>query len=249
MAVTDRTTTPPRARTDPWRKTALIAGALYLLTFVSIPTLALYAPVHDPSYVLGPGPDTPVLVGVALEVVVALAGIGTAVVLHRVLKRVNETLSLGFIAARTLEAATIFASVACLLTVVSLRQSGTGAEALVSARTLIILRDWMFLTGQGFIPAINALLLGSLLYRARLVPRILPVIGFIGAPLLIASAAATTLGLWGQVSALAALTALPIALWEFSLSVWLVVKGFKPSPFTTGTAATGTPPAHRDLHD
>ena len=97
--------------------------------------------------------------------------------------------------------------------------------------------------------ALNALLLGPLLYRSRLVPRILPVIGLIGAPLLIASAVATTFDLWGQVSALAALTALPIALWEFSLGIWLVVMGFKPSPFTTGTAATDTPAAHHDLHD
>ncbi|MHC5560673.1 DUF4386 domain-containing protein [Kocuria sp. U4B] len=245
MAVTDRTTTAPRAPMDPLRKTALIAGALYLLTFVSIPTLALYGPVHDPDYILGPGPDGPILLGVGLEIVVALAGIGTAIVLHRVLQRVNETLSLGFIAARTLEAATIFASVACLLTIVSLRQAGTGAEALVSAQTLIILRDWMFLTGQGFIPAVNALLLGPLLYRARLVPRILPIIGFIGAALLVASAVATTLDLWGQVSALAVLAALPIALWEFSLGVWLVVKGFTPSPFTTGPDTTGiTGPGH-----
>lgn len=99
--------------------------------------------------------------------------------------------------------------------------------------------------------ALNALLLGPLLYRSRLVPRILPVIGFIGAPLLIVSAVATTFDSWGQVSALAALTALtalPIALWEFSLGIWLVVMGFKPSPFTTGTAATDTPAAHHDLH-
>ncbi|GAA1753672.1 DUF4386 domain-containing protein [Kocuria aegyptia] len=245
MAVTDRTTTTPRAPMDPARKTALIAGLLYLLTFISIPTLALYGPVHDPDYVLGPGPDTPVLLGVGLEIVVALACIGTAIVLHRVLKRVDETLSLGFIAARTLEAATIFASVACLLTIVSLRQAGTGADALASAQTLIILRDWMFLTGQGFLPAVNALLLAPLLYRSRLVPRILPIIGFIGAPLLVASAVATTLDLWGQVSALAALAALPIALWEFSLGLWLVVKGFKPSPFTTGADTTSiTDPGH-----
>jgi hypothetical protein len=61
---------------SPPRKTALVAGALYLLTFVSIPTLALYGPVHDPNYVIGPGPDTGVLFGGILEVIVALAGIG-----------------------------------------------------------------------------------------------------------------------------------------------------------------------------
>jgi hypothetical protein len=71
----------------PLRKTALVAGLLYLLTFVSIPTLALYGSVHDPNYILGPGPDIAVLFGGVLEVIVAFAGIGTAVALYPVLKR------------------------------------------------------------------------------------------------------------------------------------------------------------------
>jgi hypothetical protein len=44
---------------SPLRKTALVAGVLYLLTFVSIPTLALYGAVHDPNYILGPGRTLP----------------------------------------------------------------------------------------------------------------------------------------------------------------------------------------------
>jgi Domain of unknown function (DUF4386) len=212
------------------RKTALVAGALYLLTFISIPTLALYASVRDPKYIIGPGPDTPILFGGILEMIVALAGIGTAVVLYPVVKRQNEGVALGFVGSRVLEAATIFAGVACLLTVVTLRQAGVGANALVTGQALVVLYDRTFLIGQSFIPAVNALLLGSLLYQSRLVPRVLPVVGFIGAVLLVVSFIAILFGLWGQMSAQAALAALPIALWEFSLGVWLVVKGFKPAP-------------------
>ena len=212
------------------RKTALIAGALYLLTFVSIPTLALYASVRDPKYIIGPGPDTPMLFGGILEMIVALAGIGTAVVLFPVVKRQNESIALGFVGSRILEAATIFAGVACLLSVVTLRQAGVGANALVTGQALVVLYDRTFLIGQSFIPAVNALLLGYLLYQSRLVPRILPVVGFIGAVLLVASFIAILFGLWGQMSTQAAVAALPIALWEFSLGIWLVVKGFKPSP-------------------
>jgi hypothetical protein len=80
---------------DPLRRTALAAGVLYLLTFVSIPTLALYGAVHDQNYILGPGPDTAVLVGGISEIIVALAGIGTAVALYPVLKRQNEGVALG----------------------------------------------------------------------------------------------------------------------------------------------------------
>src|SRR5215213_9793143 len=77
------------------RKTSLVAGLLYLLTFVSIPTLALYGPVHDPNYIVGPGPDTAVIVGGVLEITVALAGIGTAVVLFPMLKKQTEGAALG----------------------------------------------------------------------------------------------------------------------------------------------------------
>ena len=68
-------------------------------------------------------------------------------------------------------------------------------------------------------PAVNALLLGSLLYQSRLVPRVLPLLGFIGAALLVASDIGVLFSLWGQTSPVTALAALPIALWEFSLGV------------------------------
>lgn len=216
------------------RKTALVAGALYLLTFASIPTLALYGPVRDPNYVTGPGPDTPVIVGGVLEMVVALACIGTAIALYPVVKKQNEAIALGFVGTRVLEAGTIVVCVVSFLTLVTLRKSGAGADALVTGQALVAFHDWIFLLGQGTLPAANALLLGSLLYRSRLVPRVLPVIGFIGAPLLIASVIATLFGLWGQLSAMSALLTIPIAVWEFSLGIYLVVKGFKASPITAG---------------
>jgi hypothetical protein len=87
-------------------------------------------------------------------------------------------------------------------------------------------------------PAICDLLLGFLLYQSRLVPRGLSLIGIVGGPLLLASYLAVMFGLIGQHDPSATLTALPVALFEFSLGVWLVVKGFKPSPITAGMAAT-----------
>ncbi|HLE04861.1 MAG TPA: DUF4386 domain-containing protein [Anaerolineales bacterium] len=225
---------------DSLRKTALVAGVFYLLTFVSIPTLALYGSVRAPNYVVGPGPDTSVLLGVFLEMIVALAGIGTAVTLYPVVKRQNEGVALGFVGARVLEAATIYAGIVSLLSVVTLRQAGGGAGALVAGQALVAQYYWTFLFGQSFIPAVNAVLLGSLMYQSRLVPRVLPVLGFIGAGLLVAAWTLTLFGVLGQVSPATALAALPIAAWEFSLGVYLVVKGFKPSPITAGIAATST---------
>src|ERR687883_188324 len=221
----------PPATVPTLRKTALVAGILYLLTFVSIPSpFFLYAQVrNNPEYLLGPGPDTAVFFGGILEIIVALAGIGTAVALYPVLKRQNEGMALGLVGSRVLEAAGILAGVACLLAIVSLRQAGAGAAALVTGQTLAVLYGRIFLLSQSLLPALNDLLLGFLLYQSRLVPWVLPLLAFIGAPLLVASDIAVLFSLWGNTSTPAALAALPVALFEFSLGVWLVVKGFKPS--------------------
>jgi Domain of unknown function (DUF4386) len=175
MTTIDRTAATKRAPMDSLRKTALVAGVMYVITFISIPTLSLYSAVrNDPNYIVGPGPDTPVLVGGVLEVIVALAGIGTAVVLYPVVKRQNEAAALGFVGARVLEAATIVAGVVSLLSVVSLRQAGAGPDALVTGQALVAGYDWSFHLGQSLIPVVNALLLGSLLYRSRSCPGSFP---------------------------------------------------------------------------
>jgi hypothetical protein len=227
---------------SPLRKTALVAGILYLLTFVSIPTLGLYGPVrNDPNYITGPGPGTPVLFGGILEIIVALAGIGTAVALYPVLKRQNEGVALGLVGSRVLEAAGILAGVASPLAIVSLRQSGAGADALVTGQTLAVLYQRIFLLSQSLMPALNDLLLGFLLYQSRLVPRVLPLLGLIGVPLLLAGDIGTLLNFWPPVSWVSALLALPVAVFEFSLGVYLTVKGFRPAPIFATDEAVGIP--------
>lgn len=207
------------------RKTSLTAGILYLLTFISIPTLSLYHEIHQPNFVLGSAPSTDVVLGGMLELVMALACIGTALAFYPVLKKQNEMLALGFVAARILEATLIFAGVASLLTVLNLRS--LGAEAQLVSRGLVMLYDRLFLISQSFIPAVNALLLGTLLFQTRLVPRILPIIGIIGAFTLVAGDVAVLYGVYDQRAPIAGLSAVPIALWEFSLGLYLVFKGFK----------------------
>jgi hypothetical protein len=207
------------------RKTSLAAGILYLLTFISIPTLSLYHEIHQPNFILGSAPSSDVVLGGILELLMALFCIGTAIVLYPVLKKQNETLALGFVAARVLEAALIFAGVAALLTVLQLRTLGT--EATVVSRGLVMLYDRLFLISQSFIPAINGLLLGTLLYQSRLVPRLLPIIGIIGAITLTAGDVAVLFDVMDQHAPLAGISAIPIALWEFSLGVYMTVKGFK----------------------
>lgn len=223
---------------DRERRTALVGGTFYLITFASsIPALFLIAPVlDDPNYIIGSGADTRVLWGSLLDLVNALACIGSAVALFSVVKRQHEGFALGFVTTRIFEAAVIVIGVVSILTVVTLRQPGAaGAEAtsLVTAgQSLVAVRDWTFLLGPNVMASLNAVLLGYLMYRSGLVPRLIPVLGLVGAPLLLAVSVATFFGLTELGSVWFAAVA-PIFVWELSLGVWLVVKGFNPSPVLT----------------
>jgi hypothetical protein len=214
------------------RRTALVAGVLYQVTFLSsIPAVFLLHPVlHDPDYIVGAGADTQVRIGAALDLVNALACIGTAVALFSVVKRQHEGFALGFVTTRMFEAAVIVMGVVSLLAVVTLRDAGAaGTEATALAtvgHALVAVRDWTFLLGPSLMPALNAALLGYLLYRSSLVPRAIPAMGLIGAPLLLASTFGTLIGINEPHSAWTAIATLPIFLWELSLGLWLVVKGF-----------------------
>jgi hypothetical protein len=96
-------------------------------------------------------------------------------------------------------------------------------------------------------PGVNAILLGTLLYRSGLVPRVLPVIGLIGAPLHLAAVVLTMFGVVDRVSTVTKIAVIPIAVWEFSLGVYLIVKGFKPCPITDAMHEEATPPPIREL--
>jgi Domain of unknown function (DUF4386) len=234
------------------RKTALAAGLLYLLTFASIPRLVLYGPVlTDPNYILGPGADTGVFWAAILELIVSVAIVGTGVALYPIVKRQNEGVALGFVAARVFEAGIIVVGIISLLSVVTLRQqvgtvAGTDAASLVTAgRSLVATQNWTFLIAQGLLPGINALLLGSLIFRSRLVPRLIPALGLIGGPLMISSVVGQILGVNEQYSAWSAIALLPIFAWELSLGVWLAVKGFKASSPLLSGVTTETSPTRR----
>jgi hypothetical protein len=228
------------------RKTALVAGLLYLITFVSsIPALFLLSPVlHHADYIISGGADTRVVWGCLLDLVNALAAIGTAVALFPVVKRQNEGLALGFVMSRMLEGAVVLIGVVSLLAIVTLRQNPSGADPatlLATGHSLVAVRDWTFLLGPGLMPAFNALLLGTLMYRSRLVPRFIPLTGLIGAPLLLVADLATLFGHNTQTSTASFLLTLPVAAWELAVGLYMTIKGFRPSPILPGPVATPAP--------
>ena len=222
------------------RKLALATGIFFVITIIaSIPAaFVFYAPVlNNPDYIVGAGgPDTRVFWGAFLEMITALACIGTAVALFPIVKKQNEAVALGYVAVRVFEATTIVVGIASLLAVVTLRQDLAGAAGADAAslgqlgQGLVAIHDATFLVGPGLLAGLgNGMLLGYLMYRSGLVPRRMALLGLIGGPLVTASGIAILFGLYEQVSVLAALTAIPETLWEASLGIWLIVKGFNPS--------------------
>lgn len=214
------------------RTTAVVAGALFLGTEVAaMAGLALYRPVlRDADYIVGAGSDGRVLTGGLFELVLVLAVVGTATTLYPVLERHGKSLALGYLCGRLLEGAVITVGIVSVLSVVTLRGDHAGIEnpaLLAVGRSLVAVHDWTFLLGPNCILGVNSLLLAVLMYRSRLVPRPIAVLGLIGGPLICASATAVLFGLYPQLSTWGTMAALPVFAWEVGLAVYLLVKGFK----------------------
>ncbi|MGH3479053.1 MAG: DUF4386 domain-containing protein, partial [Nocardioidaceae bacterium] len=211
----------------------------------------LYNPVLDhTNYIVGAGEDTRVALGALLEVLLIVANVGTAVVLFPVLKRQDEGLALGYVAARLVECTFIAIGIVSLLAVVTLRQDfaeaagGDSGSFVTVGQSLVAIHDWTFLLGPGFVVGVgNGLILGYLMYRSGLVPRGMAMLGLVGGPLLCAAGIAVLFDVIEPGSATQAIATIPEFVWELSLGIYLMVKGFKPAPILSGTigdAGVGT---------
>lgn len=233
MVVTNRATPARGTRTDADRKTALTVGILFIITIVaSIPGALLYGPVlNDADYVLGAGNDMQIRVGALLEIITAVANIGTAVALYSVVRRQHEGFAISYVASRVLESTVIVVGIVSVLSVVTLQIDGASgtdsASLMVAGKSLVALHDWTFLLGPGFCAPIgNGLILGYLMFRSGLVPRRMAQLGLIGGTVGLVSATAMLLGIYDQVSVWAFFMIIPEFAWEATLGIWLAVKGF-----------------------
>jgi hypothetical protein len=227
------------AQSEAQRRTARIAGWFFVITFItSIPALILYQPLlKHANYILGPGVHTRIALGAFLEILLAIANIATAVVLYPILKRQSQSISLGYVASRTLESTIILVGVISVLSVVTLRHdvggpgAAPGSSLVLVERSLVAIHDWTFLLGPAFCAGFGTgLMLGYLMYKSGLVPRGMAMLGLLGGPLIFASATAVVFGVYKNGSPVANLLSLPEIAWEVSLGIYLIVKGFRPSP-------------------
>ncbi len=124
--------------------------------------------LNNPDYIVGAAADTCVLWGAFLEVILAIANIGTAGTLFSILKRQNEAVAVGYVTARVLESTVIVVGIVSLLSVVTLRQDFAGAASadetslVTVGMSLVAIHDWPFLLGPGFLASLgNGLLLAQ----------------------------------------------------------------------------------------
>jgi Domain of unknown function (DUF4386) len=220
---------------DQTRRRARIAGIFFVLTFISIAALPLYNSVlKDHGFIVGAGGDARVQLGVLVEIITAIAGIGTAVTLYPVLRRHSEGLALGYVTLRIVESTLIAVGIVSLLAVVTLRQDLAGGAAdraslILTGRSLVAVHDATFLLGPAFCAAIgNGLMLGYLMLRSGLVPRRFAMFGVGAGSLALLTALLVLFGAYDQVSGTSAVLTFPEAAWELSLGIYLIVKGFRP---------------------
>ncbi len=216
--------TPARARfLGRW------VGLLFLITYAtSIPALLLFGPVlNDAHYVTGPGSDTQIRFAALLEFILIVANIGSAVVLYPLVRRRFPAGALGFVAARITESAFIGIGILSVLSVVSLRASGSDAAALpVVAKALVAVKDWSFQFGPGFVvPIGNGMLLGWMMYRSGMVPRGLAMFGLVGGPVLFVASACILFGVLDKSDPRYAIAVAPEFIWELALGVYLTATG------------------------
>ena len=216
----------------PQRATARFVGVLFIVaTVTSIVGGSLLLPLDDPDYLIEVAAhEGQIILGVLLEFVLALSVIGIAALLLPVLKPHGEGMAVGYVAVRTVEATFILSASTTALLVLALSQDwgsagGVGVEPVGSA--LLSAREWTYFVGTLLVFGVGAVILNALLYRSRLVPVWLSLLGLVGGLLLLTSAVVEMFayGVDAPV-ALQLLGAAPIALQEMVLAVLLIWKGF-----------------------
>ncbi|WP_338870412.1 DUF4386 domain-containing protein [Spirosoma sp. SC4-14] len=219
----------------PTRTIPTIVGALFVSAAVTaIIGLALYDPIlHDPDYILtGSAHEGQVIMGAFFEIILAFSVIGTSISVFPVLKKQNESIALGYVCGRLLEAAIIIVGIISLLAIVTLNHDFSTTTAsdrssfLTAGKLLVAVHNWTFLFGPNIALGPNTLMLSYLLYKSKLVPRFIPMLGFIGGPLIFLSAMFVMFGVYAQISVWGSICAIPVFAFEMSLAVRLLVTGF-----------------------
>ena len=228
------------------RKMATIVGVLFLVALVAsiLGGMLIDTVLGAPDYLLEiSSSETQLIFGSLLELVNGIAVIGIAVLLFPTLKKQDEGLALGYVALRLIEAAIIVAAIITPLALIALSQeyaaAGTSDPSYLQAAGTSFLEVRQRLVGQltGIFFCLSALLLYTLLYQSRLVPRFISLWGLVAVALVLTW---NILEMFGIHIGAGIILGLPMILNELVLAIWLIAKGFNTSATVFELAAPAT---------
>jgi hypothetical protein len=214
-------------------KTARMVGVLFITAMVAgMLRYVLFDPILDaPDYLVDiSASKTQLIIGVLSFFVLAVALAGIAIVMYPILRKQNEALALGYVAARIVEGVLYIVAMLAILTLWTLSQRFVEAGAPDASyfqtlgELLLAVRYWAYNVLWPVIIGLGSLMFYCLLYQSRLIPRWLSVWGLIGAPLF----PVAWLSLFGP--KISGPFLLPLVANEMVLAVWLIVKGFNSLP-------------------
>lgn len=230
---------PPHDFHDRMQRLARLTGLLFIITFAtSIPPFVYFyaEALGDPAFILKGGFDRSLAIGALLELVLIFANIGTALTLYPALKKHSDVLALGYVAARLTECGFIAVGIIALMALNTMRMNGSATDQamlVVTGQALVAIHDWTFRLGPGVVVGVgNGLILGYMMWKTRLVPRAMSILGLIGGPALLIAGVAVVLGYTEAGSTFQAVATIPEFFWELSLGIWLLVKGFDANALT-----------------
>ena len=228
-------------RTNTYRTTARIVGAMYLAGFVvGIGGIVLIQSILGAPDHLATLPANSMLLAIgALLMLMTVAGdTGHGVLMFPVLKQHSERIAVGYLGFRIVDA--VFLAIMALFVLVQIPLSSeylkAGASDTSYLQALSTTFEQVNLYAYHiamFTLGIAGLLLCYTFYRAKLVPRLVAVWGLVGYAIILCGSLLEVLGF-----NLLTIHAIPGGLWELFIGVWLIVKGFNPSAFASESATS-----------
>jgi hypothetical protein len=212
---------------------AKIIGILFIIAAISsIIGLVLYDPIlkGDNYLIKGRENAIQIIMGAICELILVVSVIGTAIILFPYLRKQHESLAIGYVCFRFMEAIVIVIGIVSVLALLTLSQSIENNEAINQSQpsgiVLKAIHDWTFMLGPNFFLGINTLIYSYLFYKSKLMPKSISTLGMVGAIFIFTAAILEMFHIIAQISAWGVILALPIFGYEMSLAVWLIVKGF-----------------------
>lgn len=213
-------------------------------TISAIIGLKLYDPVLTANdfVVAASNHYTQIVFGAVNELVLVVTAMGTGIMLYPVLKRYDEDMATGYLCFRILEVVFIMIGIVSVLGALSVSQLYiNGVIANKNAAQIMMLgfigvHKWVFILGPNFILALNTFIYSYVFYQAEIIPKNLSGMGLLASCMIMVAAILEMFGVIEQMSLCGIVLALPIALYELILAVWLLMKGFTVINETGGVA-------------